>query len=300
MAGKQIELKDYRVHWKKRIGAGGQSSVYEAYKGEIKYAAKCIQNKTVKALMDSELLVYQKSKTHNNVIKILDFCDWEEGNSAWIFMEFCNYGSLNDYFENFPRQFSERKVKLNFMLQISAGIKFLHELRLIHRDIKPSNVLLTDERGNIVVKISDFGVSRDDTATSTKTVVGTLQFCAPELWPFDESMPRKYNAKIDIFALGLTFLTIVQEDCNKLGLIPKVKGLTKSQESLVIGHLMYIRKEDGNPPLIVVAEGPGDDEFMTVAKSIIREATLVDPKERVSAEYIYQKLAALVVKQVGE
>ncbi len=300
MAGKQIELKDYRVHWNRRIGKGGQSSVYEAYKGETKYAAKCIQNKTVKSLMDSELLVYQKSKTHNNVIKILDFCDWEEGNSAWIFMEFCNYGSLNDYFRNFPLRFSENKVKLNFMLQISAGIKFLHELKLIHRDIKPSNVLLTDERGNIVVKISDCGVSRDDTDTSTKTVVGTLQFCAPELWPFDESIPRKYNAKIDIFALGLTFLTIIQEDCNNRGLIPKVKGLTKSQESLAIGHLMYIRKEDGDPPLNVMAEEPGDDEFMTVAKSIIRKATLVDPKERVSAEYIYQKLTALVVKQVGK
>ncbi len=38
MADKQVQLKDYTVHLTRKIGAGGQSSVYEAFKGEIKYA----------------------------------------------------------------------------------------------------------------------------------------------------------------------------------------------------------------------------------------------------------------------
>ncbi len=297
MATNQIKLKDYTVNWTKIIGSGGQSSVYEAYKGKDKSAAKCLQNKTVKQLLDSELLIYQKSQTHKNVIRILDFC--EERNSAWIFMEYCNYGSLNEYCRNFPEQFRDKNVKLDLMLQMSAGLKFLHELKLIHRDIKPSNFLLTEEEGYLVVKISDFGVSRDDTGTCTKTVVGTLHFCAPEFWPFDDyATQRKYNAKIDVFALGLTFMAMIQEDHTNQGLLPKVKGLKKSQQALAIGQLMYMRKEDEEPPMCVMAEQHDDDELMRTFKSLINEATHVEPRQRASAEYVYQKLTALAVKQV--
>ena len=297
MASNQIKLKDYTVNWTKIICSGGQSSVYEAYKGIDKYAAKCLQNKTVKQLLDSELLIYQKSQTHKNVIRILDFC--EERNSTWIFMEYCNYGSLNEYCRNFPEQFRDNNVKLDLMLQMSAGLKFLHELKLIHRDIKPSNFLLTEEEGYLVVKISDFGVSRNDTGICTKTVVGTLNFCAPEIWPFDDfATQRIYNAKIDVFALGLTFMAMIQEDYTNQGLLPQVRGLTRSQQSLPIGHLMYMRKEDEEPPLCVMAEQHGDDEFTKTIKMIINEATHVNPAERASAEYIYQKLTALTVEQV--
>ncbi len=300
MASRQIKLKDFTVDLTKRIGSGGQCSVYEAYKDGVKYAAKCLQNKTVKQLLDSELLIYQKSKTHKNVIKILDFCEWEDGNSAWIFTEFCKFGSLNEYCRNYPEQIRDKNVKLDLMLQMSAGLKFLHELKLIHRDVKPSNFLLTEEDGYLVVKIADFGVSRDDRGTCTSTVVGTLHFCAPEFWPFDDDAAhKKYNAKIDVFALGLTFMAMVQDDIGNQGLLPKVKGLKKSQQALSIGQLMYMRKEDEELPMNVMAEQHGDDEFTRTAKSIINEATHVDPKERASAEYVHQKLTALAVKQVG-
>ncbi len=300
MASRQIKLKDFTVDLGKKIGTGGQSSVYEAYKGNTKYAAKCLQNKTVKQLLDSELLVYQKSKTHKNVVRIVDFCDCEEGSSAWIFMEFCKYGSLNEYCRKCPEQFRDKNVKLDLMLQMSAGLKFIHEMKLIHRDIKPSNFLLTEEDGFLVVKISDFGVSKVDQGTCTKTVVGTLHFGAPEFWPFyDYANQKKYNAKIDVFALALTFMAIIQNDCSSQGLLPKIKSLKKSQEALAIGQLMYMKKEDEEPPLCVMAEDRDDDEFTKTTKSIINEATNVDPKERASAEYVYQKLTALAIKEVG-
>ncbi len=290
----QIQLQDYTVHLDRRIGSGGQSSVYEANKGSTKYAAKRIMDKPIKDMLDSELLIYQKDKTHRNVIKIVDFCQWEHGNSVWIFTEFCQHGSLNDYFKKHPDQFRDSKFQLDIMLQISAGLKFLHELNMIHRDIKPSNCLLTEEDGQIIVKISDFGVSRDNVHTSTKTVIGTEEFYAPELWPLYDGKEKKYNAKVDTFALGLTFLAMIQQTH-----VPKIKGLKKSLESLSIGHLMYMRREDGDPPVTLVIDDPADNDFVITAKDIIREATLVDPAERSSAEYIYQKLTALAAKIVS-
>ena len=305
MEGRWVQLKDYVVYLDKKIGAGAQAPVYEAYKGKTKYAAKCIPNKTAKQLLDNELLVFRKNKTHKNVISIVDFCEWEEGKSAWIFMEFCKYGSLNDFATNNPEHFSNNRVKLDLMLQISAGLKFLHELKLIHRDIKPSNILLTEEDGLIVVKIADFGVSKQAVGTATQTIVGTIQFLAPEFWPFNENimnmenMQRKYNEKIDIFALGLTYLAMIQGINEIQVLLPKLRGLKKSQESLAIGQLMYMRKVDGDPPLGVVTVEPNDDEFNKVIKTIITECTHVESLERISAEYVHQQLTALAVKQVS-
>ncbi len=301
MEGRWVQLKDYTVYLDRKIGAGGQAPVYVAYKGKNKYAAKCIPNKTVKHLLDNELLIFRKNKTHKNVIRIIDFCEWEEGKSAWIFMEYCKYGSLKDFCRNNPRYFSNNRVKLDIILQISAGLKFLHELNLIHRDIKPSNILLTEEDGQMVVKIADFGVSKQASGTSTRTIVGTIQFLAPEFWPLNENLDpvqRKYNEKIDIFAVGLTFLAMIQNSCVDQVLLPKIKGLKKSQESLAIGQLMYMRKVDGDTPLSVVSVEHDDDDFTNLIKTIIIECTRIEPQERISAEHIYQKLTSLAVQQV--
>ncbi len=250
-------------------------------------------------MMDSELLLHQQNRNHVNVVTIVEFCEWVEGNSTWIIMEFCHYGSLNDFCRNHPHRFNNNRVKLDLMLQIAAGIQFLHEAKLIHRDIKPSNILLAEEEGQIVVKITNFGVCREDMENNTKTVVGTKAFLSPEFWPFEDIMQKTFNEKVDIFALGLTFLAIIQGQCDIHGLMPRLEGLKKSQLALTIGHLMYIRKEDGDQPLSIITEKADDDDFTKLVKSIVIEATHVEPQQRITAEYIYQRLTAFAVKQVG-
>jgi serine/threonine protein kinase len=49
-------------------------------------------------------------------------------------------------------------VIVNYVIQITLGLKHLKSNNIIHRDIKPSNILVS-EKG--LLKISDFGISKE-------------------------------------------------------------------------------------------------------------------------------------------
>eukprot|EP00960_Hanusia_phi_P035821 751960-Hanusia_phi.AAC.7 len=74
--------------------------------------------------------------------------------------------------------------------------------KILHRDIKSANVFLhrSDERGNAVVKLGDFGISKVLEATQglAKTAVGTPYYMSPEL-----CSGKCYGYKSDMWALGI-------------------------------------------------------------------------------------------------
>jgi serine/threonine-protein kinase len=66
------------------------------------------------------------------------------------------------------------------------GLADAHAAGIVHRDLKPSNVFLEERRGNLRVKILDFGISKLPKKISTQSLtqvgqsLGTFSFMPPE------------------------------------------------------------------------------------------------------------------------
>lgn len=99
--------------------------------------------------------------------------------------------------------FSADTEYLNIIWQISCGLADIHSQGIIHRDIKPGNIKIDGER---VVKIFDFGLSRNNSEAETKSIIGTPIFMAPELWG-DQTIA--FNSSIDVYAFGVTCLALL-------------------------------------------------------------------------------------------
>jgi WNK lysine deficient protein kinase len=87
--------------------------------------------------------------------------------------------------------------------QILKGLAYLHSRNppVIHRDLKCDNVFISSTTG--CVKIGDLGLATFKTQTFAKSMRGTMEFMAPEM--FDE----KYDELVDIYSFGLCMLEMI-------------------------------------------------------------------------------------------
>ncbi|XP_043834300.1 serine/threonine-protein kinase Chk2 isoform X2 [Dromiciops gliroides] len=138
-----------------------------------------------------------KKLNHPCIIKIKNFFDAED---YFIVLELMEGGEL---FERVVgnKRLNEATCKLYFY-QMLLAVKYLHENGIIHRDLKPENVLLSSQKEDCLIKITDFGQSKILGETSLmRTLCGTPTYLAPEVVVSMGS--AGYTRAVDCWSLGV-------------------------------------------------------------------------------------------------
>ena len=183
------------------------------------------------------------------------------------------------------------------MCQISKGIAFLHDKKIVHRDIKPGNILLKRKDTYAIVKLGDFGLSKildpDDVTSAMSSNVGTLTFKAPEFWDRGSDDKVRYHRNVDVYAAGLTFTAMLQAvpGCS---LVPKVEcSLQPPETKMPIGEVAFTRYQNKHNEIRVVVQDRNDTFVVKNLKSIIETMTCLSPNARIAASEVERRLEVL-------
>ena len=130
---------------------------------------------------------------HPNICTVYEIS--ESDGRAFIAMEHVDGKSLSEEIKE-GQMPVERAVAI--ATQMARGLAAAHREGVLHRDIKPANVIVT--RGH-QIKIVDFGIAKveDVTLTQTGTMVGSMQYMAPE-----QIDGADLDARADMWAFGVT------------------------------------------------------------------------------------------------
>lgn len=197
---KTYEWNNYIIT-KEYIGKGSFSKVYYGYHKETKQEIalkRIVFNRlenNIKNKVISEIMILQQLH-HDNIIKLYEYKF--DGDYIFLVTEYCNNNDLSIWM----KQEHTIEEKIDIIKQITNGIHYLHEHRILHRDIKPQNILLH----NGLIKICDFGFSLmiKEQLQMCMTICGTPLFMSPELL-----FMKPYTIKSEIWSLGILFYMIV-------------------------------------------------------------------------------------------
>jgi len=102
-----------------------------------------------------------------------------------------------------------------FVSYIARGLEEAHVRGLVHRDLKPANIFFAlDDRGDVVPKVLDFGVSKATALadpkfvrTNTGAVLGSPAYMSPEQARGDEDI----DGRSDVWSLGVILYETLTE-----------------------------------------------------------------------------------------
>ncbi|MBL1079297.1 protein kinase [Nocardia sp. 2] len=139
---------------------------------------------------------------HPNVVAIHHIVDSPDLEHPWIVMELVRGRSLADLLAQGPLAPAHAAFLGRGLL---AALRAAHATGVLHRDIKPANVLLREDGSPV---LTDFGIAAIDGMnglTSTGSVVGSLDYVAPERLQGEEGHPAS-----DLWSLALVLYVAVE------------------------------------------------------------------------------------------
>jgi Protein tyrosine and serine/threonine kinase len=165
---------------------------------------------------------------HPNIVLFMAACAHPP--NLCIVTEFCHGGTLfNALRRRSWRDHMHHTEFLSVARDAARGMLYLHDSHIIHRDFKSQNLLLDRpvENGCPILKIADFGLSRDfraapdgcgadaSVAGVMTSETGTYRFMSPEVMRHEP-----YSRSADLYSYGVTLWEMFSCEIPHAGMTP--------------------------------------------------------------------------------
>lgn len=244
----------------KEIGRGGFSIVVEGTNKKTgeKFAVKCIKKTMVEGddikLLRREIHI-MKRVDHPNILKLFEV--FEDDDEFYLVMELVSGKELFDKIVE-KGQYSERDAA-NIVRQIVSAVEYLHDNGIAHRDLKPENLLSAGDDEEEIIKIADFGFSKNFGEEKLMTSCGSPGYVAPEVLTCES-----YDKSVDMWSVGVIIYILL------CGYPP----FYADNAPALFKKIMDVKYD---------FDDPSWDDVSEEAKDLIRNLLVKDPKKRLTA-----------------
>lgn len=224
--GLQVHLQLSQFRFISAIGHGYASTVFDVEHMPSK--TQCVLKICMKTRLNPEdtkrmrrEISIHSSIHHKHILTL--YAAFEDAQAFYLVIERAAKGDLLQWMHQQPhKRFTVRKYTEMVLHPLLLALSYLHSLGILHRDIKPENILI-DEKGH--VRLCDFGLSIHSYQERPRSIVGTLEYMAPEVI---ERRTPPYTDRIDVWAIGvLTYECITGISpfaaSNEAAIIAKIK-----------------------------------------------------------------------------
>jgi len=240
------------------IGRGGFSVVKKATNKDTheEFAIKIIaknQSEDEISVLKREIEIMTKLK-HKNIIYLHEV--FEDNANMYLVLELVTGGELFDHIIS-RNSFSENDAAA-IIRQALEAVDFMHKNDVAHRDLKPENILVTGPNCDII-KVSDFGLSKDFGKEKLVTSCGTPDYVAPEVLRGGD-----YGSEVDVWSIGVICYILL---CG----YPPFYG----EDHQIFEKILKVEYDFPKPDWDTISED---------AKEFIQALLKLDPQERPTAE----------------
>ncbi|KAJ0426968.1 kinase-like domain-containing protein [Aspergillus carlsbadensis] len=226
-ARQAVEIRTFaneHIVTRQKLGSGSYGQVYMAFKRNtgqqfackivdllaVKRKLECLKeakklDRRVEQVFREKVELYLREATilqrlqHPNIIGLERVI--RSDSTIYMFQDLVTAGDLFSYIQYKGGSLPDIEAAV-IVRQVVIALEFLHDQNIVHRDLKPDNILMTSRADGCRVVLTDFGCATliDTDSARMSSMVGTMEFCAPEVAKVGEG--GGYTKAADLWSLG--------------------------------------------------------------------------------------------------